>query len=77
MTSPSRTTGTTQSWHTEPAKIVASFPVVYVAALPTASSSYRGGWVVVQGNGSSTADQVYTCLLSATGTYSWKSVATG
>lgn len=48
-----------------------------VASLPTASSSYRGLTAMVQGNGTTTADTVYVCLLSATGSYSWKSVAAG
>lgn len=48
-----------------------------VGGLPTASSSYRGQMRMVSGNGTSTADIVYMCLMSSTGTYSWKQITTG
>jgi hypothetical protein len=48
-----------------------------VTTLPTASANYRGRTVMVQGNGTTTADIIYICLMSATGTYSWKQVITG
>lgn len=48
-----------------------------VSLLPTASSSYRNKMAIVQGNGTTTADILYICLLSATGTYSWKQVISG
>ena len=54
-----------------------SEPLFTASTLPTASSSYRGLTAMVLGNGTTTADTVYVCLMSATGTYSWKSVAAG
>lgn len=48
-----------------------------VSSLPTASSSYRGQIIYVQGNGTTTADVAYMCLMSSTGTYSWKQVVSG
>lgn len=48
-----------------------------VSALPTASAAYRSRQLVLQGNGSTTADIHYVCLLSATGTYSWKQLSAG
>lgn len=51
-------------------------PVV-VTSLPTASSSLRGFIHLLQGNGTSTADTLYTCLMSSTGTYSWKQIVAG
>jgi hypothetical protein len=46
-------------------------------SLPTASVTYRGQIATVQGNGTTTADTFYICLMSATGTYSWKQVMVG
>lgn len=48
-----------------------------VAALPTASVNYRGCQAYVPGDGVSTADVLYVCLLSAAGAYSWKTLSTG
>jgi hypothetical protein len=48
-----------------------------VASLPTASATYRGQIIYVQGNGTTTADTAYQCLMSATGTYSWKQIISG
>lgn len=47
------------------------------AALPTADATYRGHLVYVPGDGTTTADVLYVCLMSATGTYSWKQIVTG
>lgn len=47
------------------------------ASLPTASSTYRNYIATVQGNGTTTADTLYICLMSSTGTYSWKTITTG
>ncbi|MED1201773.1 glycosyl hydrolase family 28-related protein [Heyndrickxia acidicola] len=47
------------------------------SSLPTATSQFRGRLAVVFGNGSTTADIVYICLESATGTYSWKQLISG
>jgi hypothetical protein len=54
-------------------------PVIHpqIAALPTASAAYKGHSVLVPGNGTTTADTFYICLMSATGTYSWKQIVTG
>jgi hypothetical protein len=48
-----------------------------VASLPTASAAFRGQIIYVQGNGTTTADTAYQCLMSATGTYSWKQIIAG
>lgn len=48
-----------------------------VGSLPTASVTYRGQVVLVLGNGTTTADTFYICLMSATGTYSWKQIMAG
>lgn len=48
-----------------------------VSALPAASSTYRGQHLNLLGNGTTTADINYVCLISATGTYSWKQVVSG
>lgn len=48
-----------------------------VSVLPTASAAYRYREVVVPGNGTTTADIHYVCLMSSTGTYSWKQIAAG
>lgn len=48
-----------------------------VSTLPTASAAYKGHSIVVPGNGTTTADIFYICLMSATGTYSWKQIITG
>jgi hypothetical protein len=40
-------------------------------ALPTAAVAYRHRQYIVPGNGSSTADRLVQCMLSAAGTYSW------
>jgi hypothetical protein len=48
-----------------------------LASLPTASATYRGQIATVQGNGTTTADTFYICLMSATGSYSWKQVMAG
>ena len=48
-----------------------------LASLPTASSTYRNRIATVLGNGTTTADTLYICLMSATGTYSWKQVIAG
>lgn len=47
------------------------------AALPGASAAYRGQVATVHGNGTTTADTFYICLMSATGTYSWKQISAG
>lgn len=57
--------------------LVAGASAPSVSALPTAAAGFRGQLLVVPGNGTTTADQLYTCLRSATGTWSWKSVSTG
>lgn len=46
-------------------------------ALPTASSTYRGRMFYVKGTNASTADTLQVCMQSVTGTYSWKTIATG
>ena len=46
-------------------------------ALPTAAVAYRNRRYIQLGNGTTTADQVVQCMLSAAGTYSWKTVVTG
>lgn len=48
----------------------------YVAALPTASETYRGQKLTIVG-GAGVADVTYVCLKSAGDTYSWKTVSTG
>lgn len=48
-----------------------------VSALPTASAIYRGRSVYVPGNGTTTPDTFYICLMGSTGAYSWKSIITG
>lgn len=52
-------------------------PATSIAALPTAAAGYRGKQFVVPGNGTTTADIHYVCLMSATGTYSWKQLSAG
>lgn len=54
-------------------------PIIHpqVGALPTASAAFRGHTVFVPGNGTTTADIFYICLMSATGTYSWKQIIGG
>jgi len=47
-----------------------------VAVLPVASAVLRGAVCVLVGN-VTTADGVYACLQSATGTYSWKLITSG
>lgn len=46
-------------------------------SLPTASATYRGMMAYVAGNGTTTPDTTYICLMSSTGTYSWKPIITG
>lgn len=46
-------------------------------ALPTAAVGYRGRRYTQLGNGTTTADQTVVCLLSASGTYSWKTAVGG
>lgn len=59
-------------------KIVFEVPVrLAFAALPAAAALYRGVVQYVQGDGATTPDVAYVCLRSATGTYSWKPLATG
>ena len=48
-----------------------------VAALPTAGVAFRYLLLVVPGNGTTTADTLYACLRSSTGTYSWKQIIAG
>jgi hypothetical protein len=48
-----------------------------VAALPPASAANRGKQVVLKGNGTSTPDRHYVCLLSAAGSYNWKELKEG
>lgn len=48
-----------------------------VAALPGASAAFRNQMRIVPGNGTTTADAHFVCLLSATGTYSWKQITAG
>jgi hypothetical protein len=66
---------TTTSSHNQ----IDDMPVVHpvCGTLPTASAAYRGHTCYVQGNGTTTADTFYICLMSATGTYSWKSIIGG
>jgi hypothetical protein len=45
--------------------------------LPTADATYIGRRYLVPGDGVTTADTVVSCLRSSSGTYSWKTVATG
>jgi len=45
-------------------------------SLPTASASYRGKMIRVEG-GAGVADKLYICLKSAVDTYSWVQVASG
>lgn len=47
------------------------------AALPTATAALRGEIRLVRGNGSTTADTLHMCMISATGTYAWKQIAAG
>jgi hypothetical protein len=47
-----------------------------VASLPTASETYRGVMVRVEG-GSGVADKLYVCMKSASDAYSWVQVASG
>ena len=47
-----------------------------VDSLPSASATYRGVMVRVEG-GSGVADRLYVCMKSASGTYSWVQVASG
>lgn len=47
------------------------------ASLPAASATYRGMMAYVSGNGTTSADILYICLMSSTGTYSWKQLITG
>jgi len=51
--------------------------VTSVTALPTATISNRGCLAFVPGSGAGTADQLYVCLMSATGTYAWKQAFSG
>jgi hypothetical protein len=46
-----------------------------VSALPTASATYRGQLLRILGNGTTTSDTLYQCMLGAAGTYSWVQVA--
>lgn len=48
-----------------------------VSALPSAGAGYVGQMLMVPGNHTSTADILYVCLESSTGTYSWKQVVSG
>lgn len=52
-------------------------PTPSINTLPTASSLYKGHTVIVPGNGTTTADIFYICLMSSTGTYTWKQIVTG
>lgn len=47
-----------------------------VSVLPTASATYRGQMLTVEGGGGA-ADVVYVCQKAAGGTYSWKTLSTG
>jgi hypothetical protein len=47
-----------------------------VAVLPTATADLRGALCIKVGD-ATTADVLYVCLQSATGTYSWKQIITG
>lgn len=66
---------TTTSTHNQ----VDDMPVIHpqIGTLPTASAAYKGHSVLVPGNGTTTADTFYICLMSATGTYSWKQIIAG
>jgi hypothetical protein len=44
------------------------------AAQPTCSSTTRGYFWIVRGNGTSTSDSLHTCILTSSGTYSWHTV---
>jgi len=44
---------------------------------PAASATSQGTLWVVKGDGTTTADTIQVCLMSATGTYSWVTLATG
>lgn len=48
-----------------------------VSELPTANVANKGKTLVLMGNGTTTADTLQICLMSSTGTYSWKVIATG
>jgi hypothetical protein len=50
---------------------------ININTLPIAGSQWRGHTVVLQGNGTTTADIAYICLMSSTGTYNWKQITTG
>ncbi|MBT2534309.1 hypothetical protein J7E83_19685 [Arthrobacter sp. ISL-48] len=45
--------------------------------LPAAAVAYRGRRYIQLGNGTTTGDQLVQCVLSAAGTYSWKTVVSG
>ena len=48
------------------------FVVGNIASLPQASSVYRNYMAVVRGDGVTTGDLCYICMLSEIGTYTWK-----
>lgn len=66
---------TTTHTHSPADDMVLSEPMIQ--ALPTASAAYKGKTVLVPGNGTTTADIFYICLMSAAGSYSWKQLITG
>jgi hypothetical protein len=59
-------------------KIYARFPdQLSYSSLPAAAAQWRGHIIYVPGNGTTTDDVAYICLMSSTGTYSWKTLASG
>lgn len=48
-----------------------------VISLPTPTINFRGCQAFVAGNGTTTADIYYICLMSSSGTYSWKQIISG
>jgi len=44
---------------------------------PVEGEKYRGSMIMVKGDGVGTADTVYVCLMSATGSYSWLPMVSG
>jgi hypothetical protein len=60
-----------------PQRIAFGGATAQVASLPTASAAYKGQLMMVRGNGTTTADVLFVCLMSATGTYSWKQIVSG
>lgn len=77
MPFPNDQPGTSQTWYPAQATPAAYEPAYTQAVLPTAGAAYRGTIIWIPGDGTTTADTGYMCLRSATGTYSWKTIAIG